>query len=221
MDETELVGRASALLPQSSSYTAGSPMLHVVVAGGPTQQVLRPSELDDQTLQQAMEQEALYGAQPVFDRGQGVQADVSGVTLVVSQRNAQISLDEQGNVRVSRPGRDAGGQPGIAVPSFIEEDVRDRVAAAIHYAGWLLDRVDPAHRLSRVALACRLDGVGYLAWRTRAEVAASPNRAGMNLSGRDSAESAPVVLPRAALLLDGARRAEDITVRLRRQATRP
>lgn len=35
---------------------------------------------------------------------------------------------------------------------------------------------------------------------------------------REAADSPPVVLPRAALLMDGARQAEDITVRLRRQA---
>jgi len=93
-------------------------------------------------------------------------------------------------------------------------------ADAIHYAGWLLERIDPTHRLTRVAFTCRLDGVGYLPWRTRADVVASPNRANMNLSGRESAESPPVVLSRAALLMDGTRQAEDITVRLRRQARR-
>lgn len=141
------------------------------------------------------------------------------MTLSIRQQNAEITLDEQGSVRVSRPGRDTGGQPGIGIASLIEEDVQDRIAAAIHYAGWLMDRVDPTHRLSRVALGCGLAGVGYLPWRTRAEVAASPNRASVSLSGRELAESGPTVLPRAALLLDGARQAEDITVRLRRQAT--
>lgn len=48
--------------------------------------------------------------------------------------------------------------------------MRDRVADAIRYAGWLLDRVDPTHRLSRVSLACRLDGLGYRPWRTRQEM---------------------------------------------------
>ena len=121
---------------------------------------------------------------------------------------------------MSRPGRDAGGPFGVGIASLVEEDVRERIADAIHYAGWLLERIDPTHRLNRVALACRLDGVGYLPWRTRAEVAASPNRANMNLSGRESADSPPVVLPRAALLMDGARQAEDITVYLRREARR-
>jgi hypothetical protein len=219
VDEGELVARALALLPRSATYAAGSPPLHVVVAGGPARQVLRPAELDDQALQQAMEQEALYGVPPLFDRTQGAQSDVSGAMLIIRQRNAEITLDEQGSVRASRPARDAGSQPVGTITSLVEEDVRDRVAAAIRYAGWLLDRVDPVHRLSRVALGCRLDGAGYLAWRTRAEVAASPGRASMNLSGKESAESPPVVLPRAALLFAGDRQAEDITVRLRREAS--
>jgi hypothetical protein len=121
---------------------------------------------------------------------------VSGTTLVIRQPNAEITVDERGSVRVSRPARDAGGWPGAGIPSLVEEDVRERVADAIRYAGWLLDRIDPTHRLSRVALVCRLDGVGYLPWRTRGEVAASPNQASMG----------------------GASQAEDITVRLRRQA---
>ncbi len=152
VNEQELTARAVALLPQRSTYAAGSPLLHVAVA------------------------------------------------------------------RVSRPVRDAGGRPGAGIPSLVEEDVCDRVAGAIRYAGWLLDRIDPTHRLSRVALACRLDGVGYLPWRTRAEVVASPNQARMGFPGREAADSRPVILPRAALIMDGTRQAEDITVRLRRQA---
>ena len=220
VNEGELAARSAALLPQRPTYAAGSPLLHVVVAGAPAQQVLRPSAMDDPALQVAMEQEALYGERPVFDKGQGVQTGVSGTSLVVRQANAEITLDERGNVRVSRPGRDSGRRPGGGIPSFVEEDVRDRVEDAIRYTGWLLERIDPTHRLTRVALACRLDGIGYLPWRTRAEVAASPNSASMSLSGRETADSPPVVLPRSALLMDGARQADDITVQLRRQPTR-
>lgn len=218
VNEAELTARVTALLPQRSAYAAGSPLLHVAVAGAPTQQVLRPSDLDDPALEKAMEQEALFGERPVFDRGQGVQASVSGTALVIRQPKAEITVDEQGSVRVSRPARDAGGWPGAGIPSLIEEDVRDRVANAIRYAGWVLDRIDPTRRLSQVAVACRLDGVGYLPWRTRAEVAASPDQARMGIPGREAANSPPVALPRAALLMDVARQAEDITVRLRRQA---
>jgi len=127
-------------------------------------------------------------------------------------------VNEKGDVRVSRPARDAGGSAGAGIASLVEEDVHDRVASAVRYAGWLLDRIDPARRLSRVALACRLEGIGYMPWRTRAEVAASPNRASIGFPGREAADCPPSVLSRAALLMDGARQAEDITVRLRRQA---
>lgn len=216
VNEEELAARAMALLPQRPAYTAGSALLHVVVAGGPAKQVLRPSELDDPAFHAAMQQEALFGQPPVFDRGQGVQASVSGVTLAVGQSNAEITVDERGSIRVSRPARDAGAWPAIGISSLIEEDVHDRVAAAIRYAGWLMDHIDRTHGLSRVAIACRLDGVGYFPWRTRAEVAASPNAASMSSPGKESVDSPPVVLPRAALLMDGATQAEDITVRLRR-----
>jgi hypothetical protein len=52
------------------------------------------------------------------------------------------------------------------------------------------------------------------------EAAASPDRANISLSGLDRAESPPVVLPRAALEFDIAKQAEDVTVRLGRQANR-
>jgi len=218
VNEAELTARVAALLPQRSAYAAGPPLLHVALADAPAQQVLRPSDPDDPALETAMEQEALFGERPVFERGHGVQASVSGTTLVIRQPKAEITVDEQGSVRVSCSARDAGGRPGAGIPSLIEEDVRDHTANAIHYARWVLDHIDPTYRLSRVAVACRLDGVGYLPWRTRAEVAASPNQARMGFPGREAAASPPVVLPRAALLMDVARQSEDITVRLRRQA---
>jgi hypothetical protein len=221
VNEEELVARTAGLLPTLSNHAAAVLLLHVVVAGAPVQQVLRPSALDDSKLRRDMQREAVYGDHPVFDPQRGVQAPVvRGTTLVIGQAHAQITLDEQGNVRVSRPARASGegARPmsgGIA--SLIEEDVRDRVADGIRYAGWLLDQIDPANRLHQVALACRLAPVAYLPWRTRAEAAASPHAASMSLFGVETADSPPVVLPRAALLFEGARLADDITVQLRRQ----
>jgi hypothetical protein len=224
VDERELVARTAALLPTRYTYGAGIAPLHVVVAGAPAQQVLRPSALDDPALHRDMQREAVYGDRPVLDPGQGVEPPVvRGITLTIRQGNAEITLDEQGNVRVTRPGRDAWrGAPGFSsgIPSFVEEDVRDRAADGIHYAAWLLNRIDRTYRLRRVGLACRLDGIGALVWRTRAEVAASPNSASMNLSGLESAISDPVVLTRAALVFEESQLAEDIMVRLRRGAKR-
>lgn len=108
VNEPDLIARATALLPQRPSYSAGTAMLHVVVAGGPSQQVLRPGQLDDQALQRDLEQAALYGEHPIFDRGQGVQAGVSGTTLTIQQTTAQIALDEQGE----RPDQSARSRRG-------------------------------------------------------------------------------------------------------------
>jgi len=219
VDEDELMARTAALLPTRSAHAAGIAPLHVVVAGAPSRQLLRPSALDDASLRRDMQREAVYGDRPVFDPQQGVHEPViQGTSLLIAQADAQITLDEQGNVRVSRPARDSGRNVRAigGLPSLIEEEVRDRVADGIRYVGWLLNRVDPTNRLRRVGLACRLAGIGYLPWRTRAEAAQSPNSASMG-SGLEAADSPPVVLARAALLFDTTRLADDITVRLRRQ----
>ena len=157
VNEEELVARAAALLPTRPSSVVGTSLLHVAVAGAPAQQLIRPGNLDDPALHSEMEQQALYGQLPVLDRGRGVETSVSGISLAVRQGNAEITLNEQGSIRITRPARDAGGRgfSTVGIPSLIEEDVRDRVAAAIHYASWLLDRVDPTRRLSKVALASR------------------------------------------------------------------
>jgi hypothetical protein len=104
------------------------------------QQVLRPGDLDDPALQTAMQQEALFGECPDFDRARGVQASVSGTALAIGQPNAEITVNEQDSLRVSRPARDAGGWRAGEIPSPVEEDVRPcrgrrplcRVAAGPH-----------------------------------------------------------------------------------------
>jgi len=220
VDEQDLEARAAAMLPRPPSHAPGVPLLHVVVAGGPTQQILRPTALDDQRLHRDIQREAVYGDRPVFDSQHGVPAPIVNLsTLVVAQPPAEITLDEYGSVRVSRPARDPGGRSPMAsgISCLTEEDVRERVADCLRYAGWLLNRADPTNKLSRVAVACRLTGAGYLPWRTRSEVAASPNAAQMNLSNSEFAASPTVVLPRPALLYDGEKLADDIAAQLRRQ----
>ena len=113
VNEEELRARAAALLPQTVHLLAGV----TAAARGrwPAHRHSRscgPGDLDDPALQRDMEREALYGERPVFDRSQGVQASVSGTTLAIRQPNAEITLDEQGSVRVSRPARDSGGGRG-------------------------------------------------------------------------------------------------------------
>lgn len=84
-DYDELMTRAVGLLPTRSAHAAGVAPLHVVVAGAPVQQVLRPSALDGAALHRDMQREAVYGDHPVFDPQQGVQEPVvHGTTLLIA-----------------------------------------------------------------------------------------------------------------------------------------
>ena len=90
VNEEELAAGAAALLPQRPTYAAGSPLLHVVVASAPAQQVLRPSAMDDPALQTAMEQEALYGERPVFDRGRECRRASAGRASSSARRTPRL-----------------------------------------------------------------------------------------------------------------------------------
>jgi len=56
-----LMARTAGLLPTLSAHATGVAPLHVVVAGAPAQQLLRPSALDDAGLRRDMQREAVYG----------------------------------------------------------------------------------------------------------------------------------------------------------------
>ncbi len=87
------------------------------------------------------------------------------------------------------------------------------------YAGWLLERVDPTHRITHAAIAARVFGAGHLAWRTRSEHDASPDHVSMAYHSEDrpAVHPSPAHRPRAALRLDAGRLVEDLLVLLRRQ----
>lgn len=118
VNEDELEARAAALLPRQSANTGSSPVLWVAVAGAPTRQVLRPSDIDDTQSQRDMQQEALFGQHPIFDPQLGVQASVTGNTLAIRQPSAEIVLDEQGNIRISLPARGLAGRRPFAAGSL-------------------------------------------------------------------------------------------------------
>jgi hypothetical protein len=216
VDEEEVVDRARQLLPPSGGGgITGRTPLHIGVAPSPRQQALRPRELENSALHRELLQQAMFGERPVFDLEHGARDPVvRGQTLMLSQGDAEITLDEQGGLRVTQPARDRRRDPG-EMPALIEETIRDRVMAAITYAGWLLDRVDPVRRLSHVAVIALLESTDFLGWRTRAE-AANPRSMRMEHRQGGRADDTAVVVPRPTLLFDAANLADDITVRLRR-----
>lgn len=218
-DEQEIVARAIAMLPQQNRNTVEGPFLDLAVAGGPRQQLLRPAEMEAPELADRLLQEALFGADRFFDRSVGTDTGLDGSDLVIAQpRGASLRLDEHGSMSIRMAATDASrGRDGFGgLPAIIEETVQQRIATALGFAAAQLERIDGTERITHVAVAVRIIGSDYLAWRTRAEHAASPNSMTMAIG---NTERGPVTAfrRRAALRLDRRRLVEDLVVPLRRQ----
>lgn len=218
LDLPALAKHAQGALPQTrrNGFSAGAPMLHVGVAGGPLQRLLRPSELEDHELRTRLHKEALFGGVPLFDRTKGSNSGLDGDALFLDQeKGARILLDEFGSLLLRLLLHDGNDRSGFASMILIEETVQQALSSALAFASWALDVVDQSQRLTHVAVAVRIDAGEHMAWRTRREHAASPNSMQMGF-GQQEAKSTQGTWPRAALRLEGPTLAEDLLVRLRR-----
>lgn len=220
LDLDKLVQTAVQLIPKAASRQShsGSPMLNVAFAGGPYQRILRPAELEDSSLLKALHQQALFSQLEVFEASKGVQSDIEGAVLVLSQeRGASIRLDEQGSLLMQLPlslsDRERSGFGGMAI---IEDAVILKLSAAIAYADWVFERIDPTQRLTQVAIAASITASDYMGWRTQAEDDANPGSGHMRM-GSEELPAIYVDRRRAALRYDVKSLAEDLMVPLRRQ----
>lgn len=210
VDPKELVERAIALLPASKSngYASTTSFLMIAIAGGPTQQVLRPIEIENSALCEALMQAAMFGEHRILDREVGVSSKIERSVLEISQKDgaAGVQLDEQGGIRVwgspiERQKPRGGTMGGFA--ALIEEQVQRRLSVLIGYAAWVLEQIDKTQRLSHVGIAAKLDAGGFMAWRTQAEHDDSPNGGQvLHMPGETPHPAISADRPRAALRLD-------------------
>lgn len=216
VDDEEMLGRARRRLPYEHGRTSAS--LTVVVAGAPRQQILRPAQLESRELEALLSREALFGAEPIFDRSSGTRRSIRDDALVLEQDDRAILLDELGTVSMTQPAvrRDSRGQLGLHV--LIEEDAAETIARGLRFAGWVLDEVDAPRRITDVVpvVALRRNHLGML---TRAEYERTPSSVPMSL-GDENVEVTlnPPRRPRSAIRLDTLTLAEDLVVLLRRRA---
>jgi len=215
-DAAGLDVRARALVPPGRH--GGEARLCVALAGGPERRALRPSELEDPALAEALLQAALFGPAALFDRTAGNATRREGAALVIEQAGASLRIDEAGTVRLLLPARHEDRSARNGISSIIEEEVRERLERALRRGGTVLDRLDRARHRTDIAVVVALLGGGWLPWRTRAEQAANPGTATMGTGGdRLIVPERPLVRSRAAFARERSALALDLTVLLRRQ----
>ncbi|MBA2920070.1 MULTISPECIES: DUF4062 domain-containing protein [Sphingomonas] len=223
VDASEMLARALRLFPDVSNrnFHGSGSTLQVAIVGGPAQQILRPIEIERPELKSAIMQAALFGSAPIFDPAHGSSGEFVSDTLVLTQQHGnQVSVDERGSIQISSAV--GGGRDGMNV--LLEEDIHERLIAALRFGGWLIDHIDASQRLTRVAVAARLTNTGYSAWRTRAEHLRSPGRVtysgGFDDTDKPAVHMQPPDIPRAALSYETSALADDLLALLRRQRTR-
>lgn len=220
LDVSALAREAEAMLvDRDRNRGHADPMLQFAIAAGPSQQLLRPAELEDDALADAIQQRAMFGSPRLFDREARSQRQIEGDALVLEQDGgARISLNERGRIALRLPLERASRQSrGFGfMPSIIQESVVRELANAIAFSAWLLDHVDATQRIAHVAMAAKIEAADHMGWRTQAEQDASPN-SGFARMGEAPSGTAALDRPRAALKFDGPRLAEDLMVPLRRQ----
>jgi hypothetical protein len=221
VDEAEMIARAKDALPDDRRHS-GRPQLTFAVAGGPHQQVLRPVELEQADLSRTTQREALFSSDyAVLDPRQATSVDIRGSTLLLQQPAGKISLEQTGTICVVQPVDRDEDRHRTGLAALIEEDLVAALIRAIRFSGWLLDHVDPVHRLTQVAPVAGIVGAGFLTWRTRAEHAANPNiRSLHDTTGAATATLMPARRNRQALTYDAGNIAEDLVTLLRRQVHR-
>ena len=219
VDEQDLLARAEAGVedPTVSRFFGGEPRVVLSLSAGPRREVLRPSELEDDSLARELHKEALFGTHPLFTVEAGASTTLRGDWLVLSQERVSVELNSAGDV-VVRQSAVAANRDVFQIPALIEENVCSSLAGALKFSAVILDHIDSAKRLSHVAATAALTEVGIQAWRTRDEHDRSPNSGSFGM-GTDRAvvHLNPAVRTRAEFSQRADELAHDLMVLLRRE----
>lgn len=224
VDADRLIQDAIKLLPSTGFQQRHSDqrMLNVAFVGGPSQTVLRPSELESPSLARDLHQHALFGEPSLFDGTKGVKTAIKESVLELSQeRGARIELNEQGAILLRLPmvskQTDRSGLSGLTI---VEEDVLAQLLNAMAYAAWVLDRIDATQRITEVAVAANIEAQDYAGWKTQAEIDAARGSSQMSMDRGSESKPVHTNRKRPALRIDAKAIAEDLMVLLRRQRSR-
>lgn len=212
IDPDEMVARARGRVNDiARSLHAAS--LVLAVAPGPSAALLRPQQVADANLHRDLERDALYGDPSVLVRGAETRTTLERGSVVVAQDNARLVLDADGTLAIAVPAQTRHD----FMSSLIHEDIVDRLAASLRFAGTVLDRLDQGGRMTDVAPIAALARLGYSGWRRRAQAERERNRMTMNAHADELTVVTlrPASRRRRALTGEATELAEDLTELLR------
>jgi hypothetical protein len=126
----------------------------------------------------------------------------TGRALTIAQeRGGSLLLDEQGSLLVRLPldgterRRSEMDMRGMMV--LLEEVIQAKLSTIVGYAAAAIEHIDPTQRITDVAIAVRISGAEYQAWRTQAQHAASPGSVTIGHAGNRErvpfADQAPAI----------------------------
>jgi hypothetical protein len=216
-DPTEVLERALAAFPRDDrNYNRGE-ALTVAVFGGPSQTILRPSEMEQPELAEKLEREALYGNVRIFARGEGTTPNIVNDKLVIKQDGREpryVQLDGQGGIVIRLP---IERPPNSHFNVIVVEDLQEYLEQVLRYSIWLLDEIDATQRLSHLVVVTSV--AGGLGMVTRSELQASPNSisTGFGHSDVGPVHLTPAHVARPALSQDMDRIVGDLVTLIRRQ----
>jgi hypothetical protein len=213
---------ARAVAEAKAGGSATGPLLHLAVAGGPEQTMLRPSEVNSDLLAY-LKAEALTGANAVLDTRRATEDEIRGADSLhlVQDNGASVVLDALGTVRVSTPGLMQYNDPlhrhslGIA-----EDHVAKALMQDISLVSAALDHIDPSQRLSHLCVVAALSGASYLGWSEsgRSDVVSVSI---MSRSDPLVVPEQPYDIPRPALRAEADRIVRDLVALLRAEFEGP
>jgi hypothetical protein len=160
-DAAEMIHRAQDLLKGSrKSGMAAVPALAVAVTGGPLQAVIPPALLESEAFKSQLLQAAMFGCQPVFTSAERTISHFGGNRLELAQETRSLTVTSDGSILMELP---LEHQPQ-AFPVASGEEITRLAQKAISFASDMIQKIDPAERLSHVACALTLHNADHAVW---------------------------------------------------------
>lgn len=109
VNEAEMLERARNYIPTERNDLRDTG-IYLIVVGGPKQQVLRPSDMENRDLSERLTDKAISRDVGFFTRSEGTKDQIVNNALILEQEHAAILLDEFGAVRLMHAPSDERSQ---------------------------------------------------------------------------------------------------------------